>query len=567
MAGVRIFEIGCVLAWVCAALGLPACVTDSNTNWLTELKPDDGVYRASALTQKRPFAEYAATELSYTPSIETYGLPLRLSDVENLDRDIRGQSDLFDWTADEEALLAQNGLVAVAGQPEMTRFEHAYAELKDRDLPILVTADSALHLVHLAFQQVLKNLEVQELAPRLGALLPELARSLGALYKALDGDLKEAARRDLAWVSVAASLLDPLGFQAVPEVADEVEKALQYIRTAGEELEGGRAASPVFSRDCSSPDACAEKDSPLEDDPEGAACRCEDYTQYQPRGHYTETEELSRYFRCFTYLSRMSMRIESPMETTMAALLTAALNKTTVDFRGAEAPAVSMWDGIYRATSFFVGAAEDLTFIEYDRLLGQVYGEAFSIRELADEAKLGQLRTMLREAREAQVATGFGEAALQADETSAGLRFFGRHFPFDAYSLAQMAFQHLGPNPQDPNYNYVIENLDPDCVSEAGQEQGAGDLAQCEGQDSADWQSICCSAARLAAIEERPELTEICRFLPSGLDLAGLPDVAGRALLPPDPDPPPDLPPGPASTRLRNSSTVARRSATSRRIR
>jgi len=230
----------------------------------------------------------------------------------------KNDNDQFDWTAAAEAKLQANGMVALPGNYPSKRFDQVYSLLKNLEMPILVTTDSTLHLYHIFFDQILKNVEVREFIPILRALLPELARAMASVYEALQGDLKEAARRDLAFISVAGRLLDPQHFAIHQAVADEVNTVVEYIETAGANLPGGREISPIFNRDCSRDLACAGQDLAPEDYDNGKACYCEDYTQYKPRGHYTEAEELELYFRSAMYLGRMSMRIKSPMETRMA---------------------------------------------------------------------------------------------------------------------------------------------------------------------------------------------------------------------------------------------------------
>jgi len=381
------------------------------------------------------------------------------------------------------------------------------------ETPILVTTDSTYHLFHIFFDQILKNIEVREFIPMFRAMLPELAFSLASLYEALDGDLKEAARRDLAFVSVAGMLVDPNNFAMHPAVADEVSQEVEYIETAGKNLPRGREVSQIFNRDCPHDVACSGADLKDEDYQKGKACYCEDYTQYKPRGHYTESEDLELYFRSAMYLGRMAMRLKSPMETRMAALLTTAMSKTTVDYDGLETAATVLWDRIYRTIYFFVGAADDLTFVEYDKLLREVYGESFSIQDLSDNGKLEILRNRLKEEREPKILSGFVDAMLDTTEQTMGLRFFGQRFAFDSYTLGELVFKNVGPNPNHPDYQYVIENLVSYCLKETEEEKVTYNFSQCEGMTLADWYYICCSAIAL----DKPE---VCRLLPKGLDVA-----------------------------------------------
>jgi hypothetical protein len=86
--------------------------------------------------------------------------------------------------------------------------------------------------------------------------------------------------------------------------------------------------------------------------------------------------------------------------------------------------------------------------------------------------------------------------------------------------LGQLVFDYVGPNPLDPNYDYVLENLDPGCRRELYGEPITEQLESCETQTVSDWGYVCCSAIELAKAEDRPELADVCRLLPTGLDVA-----------------------------------------------
>ena len=83
------------------------------------------------------------------------------------------------------------------------------------------------------------------------------------LYDRLEGDLREAARRNVAYLAVAAQLIG--SSSPVPEiVSDEVSGELAKIQA-----HAAFAESDIFVYN-------------------------EDYSQYVPRGHYTRSEILKR---------------------------------------------------------------------------------------------------------------------------------------------------------------------------------------------------------------------------------------------------------------------------------
>ena len=482
---------------------------------LPPVTPADLGYVAGPAMDKSQLVSGSTSEVTYSAQVPGYDLPLDPSQIVNLDTEVAA-STLIDWTPEAEALLTARGIVALKNQTRLTRFDSAYHMLKSEDAPILVTTDSTLHLYHLFFDQVLKSLEINEIVPIYEALLPAVVEKLRGLNAALDGDSAEAARRCVAALSVAVKLMFPDTFTVPPDVAAEVSEVLALIENAE-----GFAPEPIFNRRCSADWACSGRDLTDDQYEDGAACFCEDYSQYKPRGHYTEHPALERYFRGAMYLGRIPLRLKSPMETRMAALLTSAMASTQVTFRGAEVPAMALWDRIRRVTSFFVGAPDDLTFIEYDQVLQEIYGDGFELSALEDDVRLSALRSRLREERAPRVLSGMMQWYLDLTEQTQGLRFLGQSFTFDSYTLGQLVFANVGPNVSHEDYQYIVDYPDDRLYGYCDKPADVtGDFATCDGQNQADWAWLCCKAMAIAEIEARPELTEVCRLLPQGLDVA-----------------------------------------------
>jgi hypothetical protein len=207
----------------------------------------------------------------------------------------------------------------------------------------------------------------------------------------------------------------------------------------------------------------------------------------------------------------------------MAAVLTSAMASTSVTFRGAEVPAMELWDRLRRVTSFFVGAPDDLTFLEYDRVLQEVYGEEFELTALEDRTQLGALQARLREERAPQILSGMMQWYLDLTEQTQGLRFLGQSFAFDSYALGQLVFDHVGPNVDHADYQYVVDYPDDVIIGQNlcwRSVDTTGNFASCEGQNEADWAWLCCKALAIGTLEDRPELADVCRLLPKGLDVA-----------------------------------------------
>jgi hypothetical protein len=137
----------------------------------------------------------------------------------------------------------------------------------------------------------------------------------------------------------------------------------------------------------------------------------EDYSQYVPRGHYTRSENLQRYFKAMMWYGRIGMLLvgtdmnpaalvdqkTADMQSLQAALIAGALSAETTDTTQAHqlARARQIWQRIYEVTAFYVGIADDLTPGQYSQALREVVGTSLRWQALTEESTLQKLREQL----------------------------------------------------------------------------------------------------------------------------------------------------------------------------
>ena len=179
---------------------------------------------------------------------------------------------------DEMAVLARNGFV-LSDRKAFPNFLMAYAEVYRNDLPVYVSADSILHALHKSYDAMLREVERTILAPLLGTVLQDLRRRLAAQ----SGDARSRKDLDLHF-AVALSLL---GDEPVAPVAGASRSDVSQLfqRALGQE---GIDDVEVFG-----------------------SSRIVDFSQFTPRGHYTESEALQRYFRATIWLGQVDFRLLS----------------------------------------------------------------------------------------------------------------------------------------------------------------------------------------------------------------------------------------------------------------
>ncbi len=369
------------------------------------------------------FAAYSEIPVSLPAAYSGYALPVDLAALSNYEH--------FTFSNAQSALLAQNGFVVAPA--EWLEFFQVYDNTRYEEIPVFVTTDSVYHVYHLLFDKMLRDLEREYFASEIEVLTAACLQSAQALHAELQGtELEDVARHVVAYFAVADALINP-GAVTPPEVADLVDGELTLI-----EAHVGMGPSPIFSQDC--PEVCdpCDTDPPLEclDQP----CMCEDYSQYVPRGHYTRSEQLQRYFRAMMWYGRINMRLQRPDETRMALLITYILRHTDVN----DQLAADVWAQVYDPTVFIVGKADDLGFHEYGALWDTVFGPDAPVSAIADEAEFAVFVEAARQLPPPQINSMWVYIYEDKEQVTQGFRFMGQRFVLDAYIFDELTWREVG---------------------------------------------------------------------------------------------------------------------------
>ncbi|MGB3959567.1 MAG: DUF3160 domain-containing protein [bacterium] len=357
------------------------------------------------------FASYREVPVDFTPAVEPYQVEEGLANVTN--------REMFYLSPEAEKLLVENGFVVV---PDSQReFFMLYEMNRYEPVPSFITTDSLLHNYHLFFSHLLRVVEKEELAPTLKELTQDMLSEAEKQYEALKGtEWENAAARNMAFFAVGGRLLDP-AFPVPEPVQEIVEDELRLI-----EAQAGIQASPLMN---------------MGQDLEAPELLQEDYSQYQPRGHYNSSELLQSYFKAMMWCGRLTFRLKSEDETRSALLMTLALNKGDNGQK---------WDAIYQPTTFFVGKSDDLSYLEYRELLAEIYGQGAGLEEIvADQEKWETFKAKAAGLRPPVVnSIPLFEEDIQPDRTgdTMGFRFMGQRFTLDAAIFQRLVYREVGEN-------------------------------------------------------------------------------------------------------------------------
>lgn len=414
---------------------------------------------------------YETEELSISPDSPGYVLPIDLEGTTNF-AEIESALGLNE---NQKQLLEENGFVVIPWQGD--DIVQPYKTLKEQGVPIFVTSDTLLHLYHIQFNEILKRLEEEEFFDELTDVSSvTMDRAMQDYESFTDADLKEAARRNVAYFAVALELL-----QTPTEGYDE-EKAKQEIEQWNEEHPWDeKEFKPLKKVDFTVPsyvaDEVAEEMKNIEahegfepsaifNSPDSFNPYEEDYSQYVPRGHYTSSEALKRYFKAAMWYGRMAFLLkggpdalvsekDAEIATIQASLISAELPSLSLPAEGSNhTTAWEIWNRIYGVTSFFVGTADDLTPYEYLDATEKVFGTEFDAVQLADEGALLSLKAELAQMRNPQIYGGSRVCLIAPPVTkeklyeclakTKGMRFMGQRFVPDSYMFQNLVFPAVG---------------------------------------------------------------------------------------------------------------------------
>lgn len=370
-----------------------------------ELRPLQEVTAASLLNaRKLPFESALGYDPKTAKNLELIqATPLALSPAE-LDK------------------LGEQGF-AISTRTKFPNMAYGLKAIYAHDLPLYISIDPILDAVHIAYDEILKGIESM-------VLLPDL-----------DAVLEGARTRNASQTSDA-----------------EVRKDLDFYFTAALALLRGRTVEPLGGADAKQITAIlqkAENASGIEKVSLFGVQRDYDFSQFAPRGHYADSEQLTLYFRAMMWLGRTDFRlIETQPDGTR--LFHRRQFNSALALRDAVSGVMEQFQRIDAVVSAFVGEHDYMELHEIDRLL-----EALGVKSSAEVAALTD-----QQIAQTIIERGFGAQRIMSQvifkdpstfavtlPLDRSFAFLGQRYAVDSHVFSDLTYDRVLPGAgEEPRY-------------------------------------------------------------------------------------------------------------------
>ena len=200
----------------------------------------------------------------------------------------------FKMTDAELELYKQNGFVSM-DHGQRHSFGSAYFAIYARDLPVLITTDSILHAMHKSFDATLMGLESFYFYPEIAKILQAMHNELETLTKSKKNKQLMTNFKDVdLYLTVARNLIEGAG-------AEQGEMDRWSDKWHGKLIVSSKLEMDELSLEILHKVKELKINTPVKVYGED---RTVDFSQFIPRGHYSKSTLLKKYFRAMMWMGR-----------------------------------------------------------------------------------------------------------------------------------------------------------------------------------------------------------------------------------------------------------------------
>ncbi len=157
----------------------------------------------------------------------------------------------------------------------------------------------------------------------------------------------------------------------------------------------------------------------------------EDYSQYVPRGHYTKSEKLKRYFKAMMFAGRYPFFIDDDykMLSKNALFLSTIIREDSV--------LRDLWFNINEIVLYFVGPPDDLTPKEIYYIAQKVYGKKYDVNKIDIVPFIKECKKW----RKSKIVSHYMEDTRKdKDRKNTIFKLFGQKFIVDSYVFQNLVY-------------------------------------------------------------------------------------------------------------------------------
>jgi hypothetical protein len=314
-------------------------------------------------------------------------------------------------------MLKRNGFV-VTDRNHFPTFTYGYRTIYADHLPLYVSADSILEAVHRSYDEILTSIETYSLAPTMRSLLD-------GMHAAVVTMPDDETKKDLdLYLAVARSLL--AGSNQPPMAGGSAASFADFM--AAISSASGVLRVSLFGSE-----------------------RVEDFSQYVPRGHYTDSEELKRYFRTMMWLGRTDFRLLETQSDGTRKLMRRQVDATFAIHELLDETRMKAYRAVDDTIRAFVGEQDYLTIDQV-----QSIAKNLGITSRADLARLSDVelagglgQTTFGQQR---VASHFmvNGGAVATLPLSLSFAFLGQRYVLDSHVFSRVVWDRVPDRPNVP---------------------------------------------------------------------------------------------------------------------
>lgn len=335
----------------------------------------------------------------------------------------------YQLTSYEKSLIEQNGFM-VSDRLKTNSVGEAFIDIFRKDLPLFISTDAILHTLHLSYDNILKDVEI-------GYLIPKLIEVLDLVHKQLP--------------------VLQTRYAAKPEMEQQLEDIDLYLGVAQKLLSG--TSSYYYSINTAKQTEMLDlinsyqlKSYKLFSE----NCRDIDFSQFKVRGHYTDEHrpELGKYFQSMMWLGRTEFYLIRPNADPLSCppqtnpdiqrqIIDALLLSEMLQLSGLQ----TTFDEIDDIIKFFVGESDNVTFTNLSYLTNTL--QINDPSDLLDTNRVKDFQNELKKndfAYQRILSQVLASTEVDSIVPASAFLFLGQRFIIDSYVFSQVVYDRIKYN-------------------------------------------------------------------------------------------------------------------------